>query len=477
MTNRLARRSNLFRAFAVSFTLALAACGTDAPPPELAIRNVTVIDAVNGVREGQTVSVNEGLIVGVGAEVDGTHAVEVVDGTGKYLIPGLWDFHVHLTYDEQLTQAMPGLFLRYGITSVRDTGGLLEKLLPIIESMRAEGATAPRVFFSGPLMDGEHVVYDGENRPGLGISNPDIEAVQTNVAGLVEAGVDFLKIYAMVSPEVFEALVEAAQTHGLPIAGHVPLSLTAREVGPLVQALEHFRNFEMDCVAGADSLLAERLRILAEPLDGSAADLRSRLHSLQRLPAVAAYDADRCAETLASMASTIQVPTLRLNTLTLQPPFDRPDWDAALANLPQTVSETWGADTEAYRAAPPSADTVYAAWSLFLTGLAHEAGVPIGAGTDTPISYSVPGYSLHSELEMLVQAGLSPMEALHSATVRPAEFFGLSAEMGMVEEGRLADLVLLSGDPLVDIANTRTVQAVVSKGKLLTSEELAALVR
>ena len=122
-------------------------------------------------------------------------------------------------------------------------------------------------------------------------------------------------------------------------------------------------------------------------------------------------------------------------------------------------------------------DTTYATWSLFLVNLMHEAGVPIGAGTDTPISFAAPGYSLHSELEMLVRAGLSPMEALEAATVRPAEFFGLSGEMGTIEEGRLADLVLLSRDPLDDITNTRSVQAVVSKGELLSREELDALVR
>ena len=124
-----------------------------------------------------------------------------------------------------------------------------------------------------------------------------------------------------------------------------------------------------------------------------------------------------------------------------------------------------------------STDTTYPDWSLFLVGLMHEAGVPIGAGTDTPIGFAVPGYSLHSELEMLVRAGLSPLEALRSATLRPAEFFGLQGEMGTIEAGRVADLVLLSGNPLEDITFTRSVQAVVTKGRLLDRNELDALVR
>lgn len=469
-------RPNLYLCL-VLFLGALASCIPDGRPAELAIQNVTVIDAVNGVREGQTVAIRDGRIERVGPEVNGTDAEVVVDGTGQYLIPGLWDFHVHLTYDERFTDAMPGLFLHHGITSIRDTGGLMEKLLPVVEAMRAEGATAPRVFFAGPLLDGEHVVYDGEHRPGLGIANPDRPTAQANVARLVEAGVDFLKIYEMVTPEVFEVLVEAAEAQGLPMAGHVPLSLLARDVGPRIQVLEHLRNFELDCAFGADSLLAERRRILGEPVEGSGADLRSRLHSLQRLPAIAGYDEERCAGLVEAMASTTQVPTLRLNALVLNPLFQRPDWDATLDKLPDSVRVQWQGVTETRRTTQQATDTTFATWSLFLVGRLHQAGVPIGAGTDTPISYAVPGYSLHSELELLVQAGLSPMEALRSATLRPAEFFGLSEEMGTVEEGRLADLVLLTGNPLADIANTRTVEAVVSKGELLTRETLDALVR
>ena len=110
-------------------------------------------------------------------------------------------------------------------------------------------------------------------------------------------------------------------------------------------------------------------------------------------------------------------------------------------------------------------------------GLMHEAGVPVGAGTDTPIGYAVPGYSLHSELELLVRAGLSPMEALRSATLRPAEFFGLQGEMGTIEAGRVADMVLLTGNPLEDITLTRSVEAVVTRGRLPERMELDALVR
>jgi len=464
------------RAMTLTFAPLLVSCAAEGPA-ELAIRNVTVIDAVNGVREARTVVVNEGRITAVAAATDEIDAREIVDGSGRYLIPGLWDFHVHLTYDEGLTADMPGLFLNHGITSVRETGAPLEYLLPVVESMRAEGAIAPRVFFAGPLLDGEYVVYDGVSRPLIGIANPDVATARANVARLAEAGVDFLKIYEMVTPEVFAALVEEGRSRGLPLAGHVPLSMRARDVGPQVQSLEHLRNLELDCAADPEALLAERRERLANPEGLSGGDLRSSLHRLQRLPAIAAYDEANCAAVLESMERTIQVPTLRLNAMSLQSPFERDDWGAVLDKLPPEIGEQWRAVADSRQQRGGEPDTTFAAWSLHLVGLLHDAGVPIGAGTDTPLAFAAPGYALHSELELLVRAGLTPLEALEAATVRPAEFFGLAHEMGTVQAGSLADLVLLSGDPLADISNTRTVEAVVSKGVLLSRAQLDGLVR
>ena len=461
----------------VPVVLVFIACVPGAPPAEIVIYDVTVIDAVNGVRDNQTVVVDEGRITMVSEGDLSVDALESIDGAGHYLIPGLWDFHVHLTYDERFTEAMPGLFLNHGITSIRDTGGPLESIVPIVEELRAEGATAPRVFFAGPLLDGADVVYDGENNPLLGITNPDPETARANVARFADAGVDFLKIYEMISPEVFEVLVAEAEARGLPMDGHVPLSMRARDVGPRVQSLEHLRNIELDCTSDPEGLLPERRRRLQNSDRVPGAQLRSSLHALQRLAAVAAYDEGECDDVISAMSGTIQVPTLRLNALVLRPPFDRPDWDDLLDKLPSGIEQSWRTTTEERRGVEEqNRDDTFARWSLFLVERMHRAGVPIAAGTDTPISFAAPGYSLHSELEMLVRAGLSPLEALRSATLRPAEFFGLASEMGTVEEGRLADLVLLSKNPLDDISNTRSVEGVVSKGVFLSRDALGALV-
>ena len=201
-----------------------------------------------------------------------------------------------------------------------------------------------------------------------------------------------------------------------------------------------------------------------------------RSHSLQRLPAVEAYDEASCSEVIAAMMNTIQVPTLRLNALGVMHPFERDDWGELLSKLPADVSQEWGEATAASSQGGPMRDLTFGEWSLFLAGLMHEAGVPFGAGTDTPIGFAAPGYSLHSELEMLVRAGFTPLEAIEAATVHPAEFFGLQDEMGTIEAGRVADLVLLTGSPLEDIANTRSIEAVVTKGQLLDRGALQALV-
>jgi imidazolonepropionase-like amidohydrolase len=452
----------------------MTACGPESPSEGFAIENVTVIDAVSGARASQTVVIRGDEIVAVTDAGSVPDVERVIDGSGRFLIPGLWDMHVHLTYDDALTAAMPGLFLQWGVTSVRDTGGLLDELLPVVQAMRTGGAIAPRVFFAGPLLDGERVVYDGNGRPEIGIANATVEAASANVAVLAEAGVDFVKIYELVAPEVFEAVVAAAEERGLPVAAHVPLSMRARFVAPRVNSMEHLRNVELDCAAGALQLLSIRRDVLADDSEEAGATLRAGMHALQRLPAIAAYDAGECDQVLATMTSTIQVPTLRLNAFPLRPPFARDDWFSALDAAPSGLAATWRAAGEAWRADPPAQDTTFAAWSLRLVGWMHERGVPIGAGTDTPINYSLPGYALHSELEMLVRAGLPPLEAIRAATIRPAEFFGLDARMGTIAPGMRADLVLLTADPLVEISNTRRIEAVVTRGRLLMGDSLRA---
>ena len=443
-------------------------------PTGTAITDVTLIDAVNGVRPNQTVVYYGDRITAVTSSDKAPAANRTIDGTGKFLIPGLWDFHVHLTFDDNFTDSMPALFLSYGITSVRDTGGLMHKMLPVVEKMRSEDAVAPRVFFSGPLLDGEFVVYDGTSRPEIGIRNTSPDEVRAAITELAAQGVDFIKIYEMVSPVVFDAMVETGNELGLPIDSHVPLSMRARVAGPSVDSIEHLRNIEMDCASNAAELHETRLALLKNPHGMPGAELRSSLHSLQRLPAIGAYDEEQCDQVLSALKSTFQVPTLRLNAFSLAPPDGRDDWQEALSRVPANVREEWRTSAIELAENPVQEYIDFGEWSMFLTGRMHSQGIPIGAGTDTPILLAIPGYSLHSELDYLVRAGLSPLEALGSATVRPAEFFALQDEMGTIDPGKRADLVLLDANPLDDIANTKKISGVVTKGVFYDREALLA---
>ena len=340
----------------------------------------------------------------------------------------------------------------------------------------ASGDNAPSIWYSGPLLDGADVVYDGVNFPGLGIANPTPEAARANIAEIHAAGASFLKIYEMVSPEVFAAIVDEARLRNLPIDGHVPLSMRARDVAPQVQSLEHLRNYEMDCVSDPEIWLAARQQQLANTANEPGNVLRTRLHELQRLTAISNEDPEVCAGMTEALKATITVPTLRMNSMDLHIPFMRADFDQAMELIPASVQQEWEAARTALLASEEPVDTTFAEWSLRRTGELHAAGVPIAAGTDTPIGWSIPGYSLHTELEQYVEVGMTPLEALHSATVAPAEYFGLEDEMGQLKVGFIADAVLLTGNPLENIIDTRRVQAVINRGALLTRAQLDSLI-
>jgi hypothetical protein len=228
------------------------------------------------------------------------------------------------------------------------------------------------------------------------------------------------------------------------------------------------------CASNAPELHEARLELLKNTDGVSGFELRASLHDQQRLPAIAAYDEARCDRVIDSLTSTIQVPTLRMTALNLAPPYTNPDWDEALSRIRDDAREELTALAADISVNPVEAYTEFGEWARFLTGRMHQRGVPIGAGTDTPIFLSIPGYSLHEELEQLVASGLSPLEALRAATVRPAEFFGIENDIGTVDPGKRADFVLLDADPLADIRNTRRIHGVVSKGRFFMPAELAA---
>jgi len=449
-------------------------------PASLAIENVTIIDA-NQILENATVVISGETIAAVGATAAMTlpDTAERIDGTGKYLIPGLWDAHVHLSYYPDLTvDAWYPLLLANGITSVRDTGGLIEKIMPLRDIARAEGATAPRVYVAGPLVDGAQRVYAGLNgRPNISVGVGSPEEARAEIDRLQAAGVDLIKLYEMNSPEAFAAAAARAEELGLPTTSHVPLSMDAADAAATgVDGMEHLRNLELACAANYGGLLAERRETLAASTDMDGGDLRTQLHSMQREAAIAAQDSDRCQTVIKALGDNrvFQTPTLTVNTIRTERLFSHPRWQETFVYLPTAVQESWSASAARFgtQMQASEAGDAFTNWSYEMVKRLQDSGVPVMAGTDAPIGFLTPGYALHEELRLLTEAGLSAMEVLTAATLHPAQFMGLDDKLGTIEAGKWADLVLLDADPRQDIANARAINTVIKGGAVYTRDNL-----
>ena len=394
------------------------------------------------------------------------------------MIPGLWDAHVHFAYIENLAPAMFDLFLAHGVTSVRDTGGRIEFVRAWKERALEDPTATPRVMIAGPLLDGLPNVYDGSTprRPPLSVGIGSVEEAVRVVDQLDSIGVDFLKAYEMLTPELFEAILQRAREKGLKVTGHVPLSLdviSASNAG--LYSMEHLRNLEMSTAENWQELLDQRRSMLSEGKSQAGGDLRSSIHQSQRMAAIDGKDAAQTTKVLSVLArnKTWQIPTLSIMTAFVERPFARPDWRASFQYLPTEIAQQWHDGVDAVTAIEvPEDSQAYVNWILDTVGELDDAGVGILAGTDCPIFFLTPGLSLHEELSLLVKAGLSPMEALNSATLRPAEYFEMDHELGLIASGMYADLVLLDANPLEEISNTSKVYAVIKEGRLFNREDL-----
>ncbi|MEQ9520552.1 MAG: amidohydrolase family protein [Parvibaculum sp.] len=477
------RKAEHARRLVALIGITLAALTSPAAHADLMIQNVTIIDPLAGETPDQDILIGSEVIQAVGphGSIATFAPVETIDGTGKFLIPALWDAHVHLTFDPEIGDAALPLFVANGITRVRDTGGLLDKMLGVKERASAMGHAAPDIYFSGPLIDGIPRVYDGSpaSYPDISSGTLTPEDARQEVDRLADAGVHFLKSYEMLRPETFQALVTRATERGLPVTSHVPLSMDAGDVARAgVRGMEHLRNLDLSCSSEADDLLTQRQAMLNDGGAMEGSSLRASIHAAQRPVAFESRSETRCADLIATMAAhrVFQTPTLALNTRAAFRHFAAKEWQDTYAYLPDTARTTWGKLTEnATAAGKDPAHIAFSDWSLSMVRQLHDAGVPIMAGTDTPIGLLTPGFSLHLELERLVQAGLSPQQALATATVRPAEFFNLNEKMGTIEVGKSSDIVLLSANPLVDIRNTKSVDTVFVRGARLSRADLDAL--
>jgi imidazolonepropionase-like amidohydrolase len=454
-------------------TLALSGSSARSQGTSYAIDNVNVVDVAAGtILAGQRVVVTGSRITALAAAPGPPappNAIHI-DGTGKYLIPGLWDMHVHVT-GSPTTGHMLALFLANGVTGVRDMGSSVEGLLTVRAQLDSGHVLLPRVIGSGVLIDGKPIVY-----PGItwAVTTPD--EARKAVDSLARRGVNFIKAYEMLRPEVYSALAAQAKLRGLPFTGHLPLMVSAEDaVRAGHKSFEHLRGLEIACSSKADSLRGVAADMIEQRKDSAGMQVRASIHAALRPRAYETYDDARCSALIRQMAQAgaWQTPNIvlasqqgfRHDTTTF---FQR--W---VQYLPAGQRESYrrtstpSPDTDRARAAAAQA-MQRAEWFLRTTKQLYDAGVRVLPGSDFPNPVMIPGASLHEELVLLVRAGLTPAEALRSATQNPAIYFGMTDSLGTIAPGKSADLVLLDANPLTDIRNVSRVQGVWRGGRYLS---------
>lgn len=448
----------------------------------LVISNVTLIDGTGApARPGQTILVRGGKVAAVGkaGEVRVPEGAEVIDGRGKFVIPGLWDMHVHL-YDERSLD----FYLAHGVTGVRHMYTFMP-FFGIDRGLRESKPGRPRVVAANSALDGPSTGFPRVMRERLHFAEDD-KTARAAVRAIKEAGEPFVKVFGLLPRVAYLAAADEAKKLGLPLVGHVPHTVTAAEASDAgQQSIEHLTGVPLACAKNGMELAKELTRAIeAKALTGLDAASAWRF----QLKAHDAFDPDAGKVLFAKFAKnqTWQVPTLVESRTKSCLADDNLLTDPRLLIMPTSLRLLWKVHKDGGTIHLPGlglrigvADLEHRKRlfdaELKMVGLMHKAKVPILAGTDAPNPYCFPGSGLHDELELLVKAGLSPMEALQAATRNAAVFLGREQEFGTVEVGKAADLVILDADPLEKIANVRKVGGVVAGGKYLPREELKKL--
>ncbi len=451
-----------------------------AQPAPVAIIGVTVIDCTGAApRPDQTVLITGNRITQIGktGQIEIPKEATVIPAKGKYLIPGLWDMHAHVE-----SQAFLPLFLGNGVTGVRHmfTGSPLQ---PPVMQWRKEVENGRRI---GPHLVVTTRVLDGLNGeqpvvPGSAIAVTTPQEARDAVDRIRRDGEDFIKIYPFLKPDVFAAVLDQAArgARKIPVSGHVPHVISAADASDQgMKSMEHLYGVLLCCSSDEEKLRKQLVgnmtngAMVQDTLDAAGA-WRVQVKALD------SYDEKKAEALFRKFVKneTWFVPTLvcrRTWALLTDSDFTT---DPRKKYMPVTIIATWFQTYKGGTVRLPlfggieltprdieNQKLLYEGHQKLVLAM-HKAGVKLLAGTDTPVPYCFPGSGLHDELELLVKAGLTPAAALQTATRNPAEYLDRLKDVGTIEVGKLADLVLLDANPLVDIRNTRTIHAVILGGK------------
>jgi cytosine/adenosine deaminase-related metal-dependent hydrolase len=440
----------------------------------LALTHITVIDMTGAPpHRDMTVVVTGNRITDMGTRnhVRIPRNARIINAAGKFLIPGLWDMHVHFT---RVDTTFP-LFIANGVTGVRNMGGDLDDLLRWRADVRAGKRLGPQIVTCGPIVDGPEPAAQG---PTIVVKN-EAEA-RAAVDSLKQRAADCVKVYDKLPRDAYFAIIDEARKQSLPVVGHTPLSITTLEASDAGQkSIEHLGSI----LEGSSSLgaaLFDPEKSLPPVKDPSEFPRRLAARGRRMLDT---YDSKRAANIFAHFVKnqTWQVPTLDTKYVLTFIDSLFAKADDRLKYVP-AADQRWWSPTKNFFAryrTPEYISYRYRLWQkeLDLVRDMHRAGVPFMTGTDLGGAYTFPGFSVHHELELFVQAGFTPMEALQTATRNPAIFLGQSDSSGTVERGKVANLVLLDANPLNDVRNTQRINAVVLNGRLLSRAELDKLLR
>jgi imidazolonepropionase-like amidohydrolase len=363
-----------------------------------------------------------------------------IDTRGKTILPGLWDMHAHV---EQVEWGP--IYLATGATTVRDVGNEFEFITAVRDALRKGNGLGPRLLLAG--------IVDGTGPAAIGLQRVDnAEQAKYWVHRYHDAGFRQMKIYSSVSPESVVAVTAEAHRLGMTVTGHIPIGMTA-----------------FDGVnAGMDQI--NHIQYVADMMRPEGVNSQEKPTREQRMEAIASINVDspggKKAVEFLKQHGTVVDPTLALmeEIFTQSPSHPVSSFEPGVSKLAPELAEAYAAPSGPADPLESTMKTVFQRY-LQVVGVLHRAGVPVVAGTDG----AVPGYSLYREMELYVEAGFTPLEAIQAATIVPAKVMGLDKELGTVEVGKKADIIILGANPLDSISNIRTVEKVVAGGVLYES--------
>ncbi len=448
----------------------LAACSSTEPSfavDDRFIVNTTVIDvAAAAVQPGMTVVVRDGDILAVEPAADIRIPADAnVVHRGGFVIPGLWDMHVHSLGDpdEAVDRLLP-LYIAHGVTGIRDMGSVVSGVQATRDRLAGDASLlAPDIVAAGPLLDGVKLPWYGD-LPLVLTAPADVEPA---LSQLVDQGVDFFKVYDQLSPDVYAAIMEFAAVRNMTVAGHPPRAVGIRNAAAAGQgSIEHLSVFTLgDCVDDPAAWFDRALNAKFGD-SGYAAYYDVVLEFFEQA------EGSACTDVIDSLVDnqTYFTPTLVMEM------NDRSRVDPAALDWLAPDSLSWCNTTlDAIDAADArKREAVFSTFSAFALRL-HEAGVRLLAGSDNPNYCLAPGASLHWELERLVEAGLSPQEALETATVNPARALRREASEGRIASGYSASMLVLGANPLADIRNLRDIAGVFANGRWVGADQIAEI--